>query len=72
MKYNQVTGDVTQLQIPQGSNIVCLALEDELIFVDAGLNTIVASDFRKQMEKKYERKASTLLITHPISITFLG
>lgn len=72
MKYNQVTDNVTQLQIAQGSNIVCISLEDELIFIDTGLNTIVANDFRKQMEQKYQKKASMLLITHAHIDHFLG
>ena len=72
MKYNQVTENVTQLQLAQGSNIVCISLESELIFVDTGLNTIVAADFRTEMEKKYRKKASTLLLTHAHIDHFLG
>ena len=72
MKFNQVTENVTLLKIPQGSNIACIALPDELIFVDTGLNTIVATDFRKEMEGKYKRKGSTLLLTHAHIDHFLG
>ena len=51
MKYEQVTDSVTLLKMNQGSNLTCIALEDELIFVDTGLNTIIAQEFRKNMEK---------------------
>lgn len=64
MKQIQVTENVVLYRIPQGSNIVCVSLEDELIFIDTGLNTVVATDFRKQMEKKFSKKASTLILTH--------
>ena len=64
MRYNQVTENVTLLRLNQGSNIICIALDNELFFIDSGLNTIIAKDFRREMEKKYERKASTLVLTH--------
>ena len=72
MRYDQVTENVTLLRMNQGSNIICVALDDELAFIDASLNTIIARDFRKEMEKKYERKASTLILTHGHVDHFLG
>ena len=64
MKYEQVTDSITLLKMNQGSNVTCVALEDELIFLDTGLNTIVAQEFRKNMEEKYSKKATTLILTH--------
>ena len=72
MKYEQVTDSVTLLKMNQGSNLTCIALEDELIFVDTGLNTIIAQEFRKKMEKKHGRKATTLILTHGHIDHFLG
>ena len=72
MRYDQVTENVTLLRLNQGSNIICIALDNELVFVDSGLNTIVARDFRREMEKKYERKASMLILTHGHIDHFLG
>lgn len=72
MRYEQVTENVTLLKLNQGSNIICIALDNELVFVDSGLNTIVARDFRREMEKKYERKASMLILTHGHIDHFLG
>ena len=56
MKHIQVTDNVVLYRIPQGSNIICIALDNELVFIDTGLNTVVASNFRKEMEKKFGRK----------------
>ena len=39
MVYQQVTDSFTVTANEYGSNLVCLELEDELIFVDAGLLT---------------------------------
>ncbi len=72
MKYEQVTDSIALLKMNQGSNVACVALEDELIFIDTGLNTIVAKEFRKTMEKKYNKKASTLILTHGHIDHFLG
>jgi len=72
MRYDQVTENVTLLKMNQGSNIICIALDNELVFIDSGLNTIIARDFRREMEKKYERKASMLILTHGHIDHFLG
>ncbi|MHA1219923.1 MAG: MBL fold metallo-hydrolase [Candidatus Heimdallarchaeaceae archaeon] len=72
MRYDQVTENVTLLRLNQGSNVICIALDNELVFIDSGLNTIIARDFRGEMEKKYERKASMLILTHGHIDHFLG
>lgn len=48
----------------RGSNVVCVALPDGLVFVDASLSTEVASRFRREMEARFKRPARTLLVTH--------
>jgi len=72
MRYDQVTENVTFFRLNQGSNLICIALDNELVFIDSGLNTIVARDFRREMEKKYERKTSMLILTHGHLDHFLG
>ncbi|MCE7746515.1 MAG: MBL fold metallo-hydrolase [Candidatus Heimdallarchaeota archaeon] len=42
----------------------CLALPDKLVFVDCGVYLDVAEKFRKDMEKKFQRKTSHLILTH--------
>ncbi|MBN2336609.1 MBL fold metallo-hydrolase [Candidatus Bathyarchaeota archaeon] len=64
MEYQRVADSVTLAENTYGSNVACTALEDELVFVDAGLLTSYTRRFRDAMERQYGRKASTLLITH--------
>ncbi|NHJ32190.1 MAG: MBL fold metallo-hydrolase [Asgard group archaeon] len=64
MSYKEISKSVVFLQNEWGSNSVCIALENELFFVDTGLNTSRAIEFRKAMEAKFNRKASTLILTH--------
>ncbi len=64
MVYQQVTDSVTVAVNEYGSNLVCLELEDELIFVDAGLLTSYTAKFRKAMEARTGKNASTLIMTH--------
>jgi len=64
MVYQQVTDSVTVAVNEYGSNLVCLELEDELIFVDAGLLTSYTAEFRKAMEAITGKSASTLIMTH--------
>jgi len=44
--------------------MTCIALSDELVFVDCGLSSKFAAKFRKDMEEKFQRKTSHLLLTH--------
>lgn len=46
------------------STMTCIALSDELMFVDCGLSSKFAAKFRKDMEEKFQRKTSHLLLTH--------
>ncbi len=42
----------------------CIALPEELVFVDCGLFRDFASQFRHDMERRFERPTSHLLFTH--------
>ena len=42
----------------------CIALPDELIFVDCGSYPDLSSQFRFDMEKKFQRKTNYLILTH--------
>ncbi|HUU77338.1 MAG TPA: MBL fold metallo-hydrolase [candidate division Zixibacteria bacterium] len=64
MTYQEIANSVVFSENKYGSNTACIALEEELIFVEAGLNTLKAKDFRIAMENKFKRKASTLILTH--------
>lgn len=59
-------------QNDSGSNLICIALESELVFVDAGLNEAVAADFRKSMENRFGRKGNMLVLTHAHLDHFFG
>ena len=68
----EISKSVVLAQNDWGSNSVCIALEDELFFIDTGLNTSNARDFRKSMEAKFNCKASTLILTHGHIDHFFG
>lgn len=59
-----VSPSVVMAQNPSGSNITCIALDDGLVFVDAGLDTGAAAAFRKHMEKRFDRPTRYLMLTH--------
>ncbi|MFX0211414.1 MAG: MBL fold metallo-hydrolase [Candidatus Hodarchaeota archaeon] len=45
-------------------NMVCVHLGSELVFIDTCTDIKLAKEFRKSMEKKYNQKEGTLIITH--------
>ncbi|MGC9781018.1 MAG: MBL fold metallo-hydrolase [Candidatus Heimdallarchaeota archaeon] len=49
---------------PTTAPVTCIALPERLIIVDTGIFVDVLANFRKEMEKKYNRKISHLLLTH--------
>ncbi|MFW9824414.1 MAG: MBL fold metallo-hydrolase [Candidatus Thorarchaeota archaeon] len=49
---------------PQTVPCTCIALPKELIFVDCGVYPDLAEIFRRDMEKKFKRECSHLLLTH--------
>lgn len=46
------------------SMMTCIALPDELVFVDCGLSSEFAAKFRRDMEERFQRRTSHLLLTH--------
>jgi glyoxylase-like metal-dependent hydrolase (beta-lactamase superfamily II) len=64
VKYIDVSPSVVMAENPNGSNITCIALDDGLVFVDAGLVTSLAADFRKAMEQRFDRPTKYLFLTH--------
>jgi glyoxylase-like metal-dependent hydrolase (beta-lactamase superfamily II) len=64
LSFEGVTESVVLAQNDYGANLVCVALEDELVFVDAGLHTGFTAGFRRAMEERFGLKASTLMMTH--------
>ncbi len=49
---------------PQTLTITCISLPDELVFVDCGVYAKAITKFREEMEKRFQRKTSHLLLTH--------
>jgi glyoxylase-like metal-dependent hydrolase (beta-lactamase superfamily II) len=45
-------------------NITCIAMNDGLIFIDAGRKTERTAKFRADMEKKFNKKTKMFLLTH--------
>ena len=62
--YVDVSPSVVMALNPNGSNITCIALDDGLVFVDTGLVTSIAAEFREAMEKRFGRPTTHLLLTH--------
>jgi glyoxylase-like metal-dependent hydrolase (beta-lactamase superfamily II) len=60
----EVSASVVMAHHDNGSNLSCIALQDGLVFVDAGLSTRVAARFRHEMEARFERPATALVLTH--------
>ncbi|MHA2379992.1 MAG: MBL fold metallo-hydrolase, partial [Candidatus Thorarchaeota archaeon] len=46
------------------SNVTCIELEDGLVFVDASLKAEYASKFRSDMEERFQKNASLMILTH--------
>jgi glyoxylase-like metal-dependent hydrolase (beta-lactamase superfamily II) len=64
VSFEDVTESIVLAQNDYGANLVCVALKDELVFVDAGLHTVFAAEFRRAMEERFGLKANTLMMTH--------
>jgi glyoxylase-like metal-dependent hydrolase (beta-lactamase superfamily II) len=74
LKYIEVADSVVMLQNekPYGSNMICFAVDDGLLFVDAGFFTEIAYRFRKDMEVKFRKKTIALLLSHAHMDHFFG
>lgn len=66
LKYINVSESVILLQNDKkyGSNIVCVALTDGLVFFDCSLFKSRAYQFRKDMEEKFHKNTLALVLTH--------
>ena len=64
VEYIDVSPSVVMAQNPDGSNLTCIALDEGLVFVDAGLDTNVAAAFRTAMENRFDRRTKYLFLTH--------
>jgi glyoxylase-like metal-dependent hydrolase (beta-lactamase superfamily II) len=53
-----------ETQPPRTTRMTCFALPTELIFVDCGIFVEVASKFRTDMEERFQKPTSHLLLTH--------
>lgn len=62
--YKWITNSVVMAENEHGSNIYCVALSDELVFIDAGMLNGYTLKFKEAMEVYYGLTASTLFITH--------
>ena len=62
--YIDVSPSVVMAENPNGSNLTCIALDDGLVFVDTGLVTDIAADFRTAMEQRFKRPTKYLSLTH--------
>ena len=63
-RYSTIGERIVVLENEYDSNLVCIELEESLVFVDTGRVVDLASKFRKDMEKRFNKKTSHLLITH--------
>ncbi len=66
LNYVQVSKSVVMVhnEKEQGSNMICIALDDGLVFFDCSFFTEIGQEFRRAMEKKYKRKAIALVQSH--------
>lgn len=60
----EVSSSVVMALHDNGSNLSCVALDDGLVFFDTGLSTRTAADFRRDMEKAFQRPTLALVLTH--------
>jgi len=60
----QLREGIFMLENTHDANLTCIELEDSLVFIDTGRKYDLAAKFRSEMEKKLNKKASHLLITH--------
>lgn len=74
LAYIDVSPSVVMLENEKvnGSNITCLATDEGLVFVDCGLFTDIAAEFRKDMEARFDKETVALLLTHAHTDHFFG
>ena len=63
-KIVEITDKVIVLENVRYGNLGCIEIDDGLVFVDAGARADIAAQFRAQMEKRFEKEATHLFLTH--------
>jgi len=63
-KYSTIGDRIVVLENEYDANLACIVMEKSLVFVDTGRREDLAHKFRKDMERRFNKKASHLLITH--------
>lgn len=63
-RYVEIGDRIVVLENEYDANLTCIALEDSLVFVDTGRRDTLATKFREDMERRFNKKTSHLLITH--------
>lgn len=63
-KITEIGKNVVMCEREHNTNIICIELAEGLVFVDSGRQDDVAKEFRQQMEKRFNKKATHLLLTH--------
>ncbi|MHA2363470.1 MAG: hypothetical protein ACXAC7_05905 [Candidatus Hodarchaeales archaeon] len=59
----QFKSDIIVQKYYETVNMGCIALPDELIFIDCGVFPKLAKNFRKDMEKRFNQKTKYLMLT---------
>ena len=62
--YSTIGNRIVVFENEYDANLVCIELENSLVFVDTGRVVDLAFKFRRDMEERFNKKASHLLITH--------
>ncbi len=60
----EIGKSVVMHEMEHNTNIICIELEDGLVFVDSGRMDDIAKKFRKDMEKQFNKKSTHLFLTH--------
>ncbi len=63
-RYVEIGDRIVVLENEYDANLTCISSEEGLIFVDTGRRDNLALKFRKDMEQKFNKETSHLLITH--------
>ncbi len=63
-KYSEIGKHVIILENKHDANLICVEMEESLVFIDTGRMYDVATQFRNEMEQRFNKKASHLFITH--------
>lgn len=60
----EISSSVIVLENKIDTNITCIELDDSIIFVDSGSRDDIAKNFREEMERRFQKKTSHLILTH--------